>query len=173
MEQLTARNIVAFATALAILVVVGFGVVIRGGANSATQAQDLVSIAQGFQKAFSNQSYQYGTATLAHAILVNSGKVDPNIVSAGTINSRWQTAMVFTGATNSFTAALTGIPYNNCTDLLLDQSLAEYVSQINVTTSGTGGTPATLTPPATPADAAGACGSGGVTAFTITFLGHP
>ncbi len=167
MEQLTARNIIAAVTALAIIIVVGLGFVIRAGVNEQAQAQDLVTIAQGLQAAYANQSYAYGAVAISSSVLTNSGKVDPTIVSGTTINSRWQTAITLTGAGAGFTVALTGIPYSACTALLTDQSLGQYATSFTVDTG------AANTVPVTPTTAATACTASGTHSITIAFAGHP
>ena len=77
MEQLTARNIIAAVTALAIIIVVGLGFVIRAGVNEQAQAQDLVTIAQGLQAAYANQSYAYG------AVAISSSVPRPRLAGSG------------------------------------------------------------------------------------------
>ena len=125
-------------------------------------------MAQGLQDAYSNQSYQYGAAVISPTILINSSAVDSTIVSGGnTINSRWQTPIVITGATTTFSAALTAIPYNICTKLMLNNSLAQYITAIGIT----GGS--MNTPPVLPTTAATACGASGTVNLTIDFIGHP
>jgi hypothetical protein len=167
MEQLTARNIVAAVTALAIIIVVGLGFVIRGGVNAQAQANDLVTIAQGLQAEYANQSYVY-PVILPSAVLINSGKVDPTIVNGTAIDSRWQTAITLAGvAAGGFTTALTAIPYNACTELLTDQSLSQYATSFIVDS----GTAAPV--PITPSVAATACTATGTHSITIAFAGHP
>jgi hypothetical protein len=167
MEQLIARNIVAVVTALAIIIVVGLGFVIRSAANSASQAQDLVTIVQGVQKAFSNQNYQYGNGTIPSSILINGNKIDPNIVSGTTIQTRWQATITLTGTGSAFSATVPSVPYGNCPDILQDQSLGQYITSIGVS----GGT--MRTPPVAPATAVADCGSSGTVDVVVNFQGHP
>jgi hypothetical protein len=167
MDPIIARNISIFVTTILIASIVGLGFVLRNGTNSSTQAQDLVTIAQGLQKAYQNQSYQYGTGPIASNVLINAGKVDPNTVANGNIQTRWQTAINLAGTGTGFTAALTGIPSNNCVDLMLDQTLEQYVSSIGIA----GGT--ARAEPVPQATAASDCGTSGTVAMTVTFIGHP
>ncbi|HEV2651670.1 MAG TPA: type 4 pilus major pilin [Rhizomicrobium sp.] len=167
MDPLVARNISILVGTLLLAAVIGFGFVIRNGTYSTNQAQDLVTIAQGLQKAYVNQNYQYGAAVIPSSTLINAGKVDPNTVTGTNIMSRWQTAIVITGAGTAFTLALTGIPSNNCVDLMLDQSLQQYATSIGIT----GGT--ARTEPVSQANAAADCGTSGTVNLTATMIGHP
>jgi hypothetical protein len=167
MEHLNARNIATFVGAIALLAVLAAGYTARQAQLAFNQAQDLVSIAQGLQDAYSNQSYQYGAGTIPPAILINSLAVDSSIVSGGALNTRWQNVITLTANGASFSAALPAIPYNICVKLMLNTSLAQYISGIGVA-SGT-----IRSPGVSPATAAADCGNTGTVDMTVNYIGHP
>lgn len=169
MPQLTGQQIAALITAFTVAAAAAFGYLVFGSANSSVEAADLLAALRGWQAAYSAAGYQYGAAALNSAVITNSHKVDPAIVSGTDMLSRWGTKIIWTGAGTNLVAALTAVPNNNCVEIMTDASLAPVLVSIGIT-SGTARVPG---PNIDPATAATDCGSSGTVALTATFNGHP
>jgi len=113
----------------------------------------------------------YG-ATSLNAALVTDGTILPSdwtITGASTITGQGNVGLVFTGATTTFTVALSGATKALCQSVLANSSAANWSSVVVNVGSGTGGTPITTWPiTETQAAVATACGAAN-TGLTITF----
>lgn len=157
-------------TLIEIIVVLAIGALIIGGAlslySNASSSQssnqlnsDLTAIRASVKSIYSTQG-GYGTASL-NSVLINAKKVPTTMsVSGTTISHALNGTLTVTGATSSFTMAVTAIPTDVCVALL---SAASGFSSIQV-----GSNAARTTFPITPANASTDCAAAATQTITFT-----
>lgn len=165
MEPLVARTIATVVGALLVGAALLAGVVFYFQASSTNESQDLVMLGDAMMDAYTNQNYQYGTAAIPGSVVINAGKVPTGMVNGTNLVTRWNTDITLTGATTNFTAALPGVPFQNCVQLMEDVGLSAYLTSISAGTTA-------RTPPVAAPQATTDCGSSGTVTLTLTYTGH-
>lgn len=168
------RELLVLGAGLIVVAVLALGVVgaisfFTTSANATNQIADVALFANGLQGQAANAGYIYPTGTIAPTQLINAGIVPAADIPAGSpgvVNTRFGSAITFTGATNQFSIGLPGIPAKVCVAMLISTLLPTSLASVTVN-SGTA-----LAPPVPAATASTTCGTA-ADQLTFTFNGQP